>query len=122
MAKLNITQAAREWGIARTTLQRAVTRGHVAVTTLENGLKSIDSSEMIRVYGAANGRSAVSLGAARVTAVSDVKLEMFERENRLLRDRVDDLKKMLDDKENVIKNQREMLTTFFTRLAPPKRK
>ena len=113
MAKLNITQAANEWGIARSTLQRAVKRGEVSVTKGENGYNAVDSSEMARVYGAANGRSAVSLGAAVGTDILAIKVEMLERENRLLRERVNDLKEMMEAKEKVIVNQREIITAFF---------
>lgn len=119
MAKLNITQAANEWGIARSTLQRAVKRGEVSVTKGKNGYNAVDSSEMVRVYGAAKERSAVSVGAAVGTDILTIKVEMIERENRLLRERVNDLKEMMETKEKVIVNQREIIAAFFRRLPPP---
>lgn len=119
MAKLNITQAAREWNIARSTLQRAVKRGDVAVTTGENGVKTIDSSEMVRAYGAANGRSAVNLGTPSVT--TNIEVEYLKKQVTVLERMIKLQETNLTEKERVIENQREMLTAFFKRLNPPKK-
>jgi|GEM_PF-4344200 len=124
MAKLNITQAARQWNVARSTLQRAVKRGDVAVTTDQKGIKSIDSSEMIRVYGEASGRSAVNLGVASYTTDNTEirhKLELAETHKKYLLSENNLLKTELDKKDVIIANQRDMLTAFFKRLNSPKK-
>ena len=120
MANLNITQAARQWGIARSTLQRAVKRGDISLTASENGMKYIDSSEMMRVYGEALGSSAVNLGVASDTHGKEIKLlrEQIQTLNRLI-ERQD---QFIEEKEKVIESQRHYISAFFKRLAPIKSK
>ena len=119
MAKLNITQAARDWSIARSTLQRAIKSGKVSIHQDGNGAKYIDSSEMIRVYGAARQQRDVAKSVTRDTSGSSDtvhKLELYKvhyrylkRENELQKDRINHL-------EKVIESQREMLMIMHRRL------
>ena len=118
MAKLNITQAAREWGVARSTLQRAIKSGRISIHQ-ENGSKYIDSSEMIRVYGEASASSRSTLGAAQ--DILEIENESLKKQIRTLERLVDSQEKNLERQESVIANQREMLTAFFKRLRPPKK-
>ncbi|MBO1326802.1 hypothetical protein K2X14_17100 [Acetobacter sp. TBRC 12305] len=46
---LSQRQAAQTWGISRSTLQRAISKGNLSVS----GSGKIDPSEMLRVFGAA---------------------------------------------------------------------
>ena len=99
-------------------------RGDVAVTTNTKGVKSIDSSEMIRVYGEASGRSAVNLGVASYTTDNTEirhKLELAETHKKYLLSENNLLKTELDKKDIIISNQRDMLTAFFKRLNSPKK-
>lgn len=116
MARLNITQAAKRWNIARSTLQRAGKRGDVSIETDSSGTKYIDSSEMIRVYGEASGSSS-DVAPVNLGALLDAKDQQIKILNQL----VDSQALNLAEKEKVISNQRDMLTSFFKRLAPPKR-
>lgn len=80
---------------------------------------------MIRAYGEASGRSAVNLGVARSTT-SDTeikhKLELAETHKKYLISENSLLKAELDKKDVIIANQRDMLTAFFKRLNPPKKR
>ena len=49
MAKLSITEASNQFSVGRSTLYRHIKMGRITVHH-ENGLKYIDSSEMVRVY------------------------------------------------------------------------
>ena len=53
MAVISISEAARTWRIARSTLQRAIQEGRLSTTTRADGSKGIDTAELIRVFGEA---------------------------------------------------------------------
>ncbi len=55
MAVISISEAARTWRIARSTLQRALQEGKLSATTRADGSKGIDTAELIRVFGEAPG-------------------------------------------------------------------
>jgi hypothetical protein len=51
MAIISISEAAKTWRIARSTLQRAVREGRLSITTKTNGSRGIDTAELVRVFG-----------------------------------------------------------------------
>lgn len=51
MAQLNISQAAKTAGVARSTIQTHIKQGKLSAEVLGNGDKVIDTSELLRVYG-----------------------------------------------------------------------
>ena len=53
MAVISISEAARTWRIARSTLQRALQEGRLSAAVRANGSKGIDMAELIRVFGEA---------------------------------------------------------------------
>jgi len=48
---LNLSEAARRAGIARTTLYRNIKAGKVSATTMHDGTRGIELSELLRAYG-----------------------------------------------------------------------
>ena len=46
-----MTQAAEKAGISRSTLYRAIRTGRISVVSLPTGKRSIDTAELIRVFG-----------------------------------------------------------------------
>lgn len=56
MAILSISEAAREAGVARTTIQRALKEGRLSATRQSDGTKGIDTSELYRVFGEPRSR------------------------------------------------------------------
>jgi hypothetical protein len=99
MAKLSISKAAKKWGISRTSVQAAIKQGKLTAVQESATLKSIDTSDMLRVFGepknmtsAANNQvelvNEVQVGAQVELAKKDLKIEFLERENELLRDQV----------------------------------
>ena len=55
MAVISISEAARSWRIARSTLQRALQEGKLSATPRADGSKGIDTAELLRVFGEAPG-------------------------------------------------------------------
>ena len=55
MAVISISEAARTWRIARSTLQRAIQEGRLSATTRADNNRGIDTAELIRVFGEAPG-------------------------------------------------------------------
>ena len=53
---LNLSEAARRAGVARTTLYRDIKKGKLSATTMHDGTRGIDLSELLRAYG--DGRRA----------------------------------------------------------------
>jgi excisionase family DNA binding protein len=119
MAKLTITKAAKQFSVGRSTLYRAIHSGRLTVHR-ENGVKYIDSSEMVRVYGT-GGNPADTTWTSDDTALEQ-QLEVEKLHHKYLRSENALLKSELEKKDTIISNQRDMLTSFFKRIAPPKRK
>ena len=53
MAVIRISEAARTWRMARSTLQRAIREGTLSATIRADGSRGIDTAELIRVFGEA---------------------------------------------------------------------
>lgn len=53
MAVISISEAARTWRIARSTLQRAIQEGRLSATIRADGSRGIDTAELLRVFGEA---------------------------------------------------------------------
>ena len=53
MAVISISEAARTWRMARSTLQRAIQEGRLSATVRADGSRGIDTAELIRVFGEA---------------------------------------------------------------------
>lgn len=51
MAKISVSEAARLYGKDRKTLYRHINKGRLSAGSVEDGVRLIDMSELIRVYG-----------------------------------------------------------------------
>ena len=91
MALLILTQAAKTVDIACSTLYRAIQKGCISVVSQPNGSKSIGTSELQRISGSLQ-RTTKPTGqhdAPQDVALLQVRIDALERENGLLRDRLD---------------------------------
>ena len=109
MALVSISEAARLTGKARSTLHKYIKQGKLSTTTDQNtGNKSIDTSELIRVFGKISNSSTTDSDS--VTNVSklqqetpnttqslQIKLQLLEQENAHLKAEKELLSKNLDD-------------------------
>ncbi len=53
MAILTMRQAANAVGVSRSTIYRKIEEGILSLTTIPDGAKGVDTSELIRVFGEA---------------------------------------------------------------------
>jgi len=106
MASVSISEAARLTGKARSTLHKYIKQGRVSVTTdAATGSKTIDTSELIRVFGkieATHGDTVTTVVNAHQNTPSDeqslrLKLQLLQQENQHLKTEKELLLKNLED-------------------------
>lgn len=109
MALVSISEAARLTGKARSTLHKYIKQGKLSTTTDQNtGNKSIETSELIRVFGKISNLSTTdSDSVTRVSKLQQetpsttqslqIKLQLLEQENAHLKAEKELLSKNLDD-------------------------
>lgn len=109
MALVSISEAARLTGKARSTLHKYIKQGKLSTTTDQNtGSKSIETSELIRVFGKIG--NSITTYSDSVTHASkqqqetpsdtqllQTKLQLLEQENAHLKAEKELLSKNLDD-------------------------
>jgi hypothetical protein len=102
MPQVSISEAARLTGKARSTIQRHVQQGKVSKGKDAGGNPVIDTSELERVYGplqqrgSSIGHSIGQRAAPHEAGAGRGETEALKRENALLREQVDDLRKDRD--------------------------
>ncbi|MFF0931794.1 DNA-binding protein, partial [Proteus mirabilis] len=109
MALVSISEAARLTGKARSTLHKYIKQGKLSTTTDQNtGNKSIETSELIRVFGKiSNSPTTDCDGVTNVSKLQQetpnttqslqIKLQLLEQENAHLKAEKELLSKNLDD-------------------------
>lgn len=109
MALVSISEAARLTGKARSTLHKYIKQGKLSTTTDQNtGNKSIEISELIRVFGKiSNSPTTDSDGVTNVSKLQQetpnttqslqIKLQLLEQENAHLKAEKELLSKNLAD-------------------------
>lgn len=97
MAKLTIGRMANLYGLHRSTLHEAVAKGRVTVEFDGKGQKTIDLSEMIRVYGEPPGkpRHSPTPEADTLPTLPAGALQALLEELRLLREEVRELRETM---------------------------
>lgn len=126
MARLTISEASEQFSVGRSTLYRAVSNGKISVHQ-ENGVKYIDSSEMVRVFsqsgtGGTVPRDNLDTSRDNERIMLESENDSLKKQNRLLERLASSQEKNIAEKEAVIVNQREIIAAFFKRLNPPKKK
>ncbi|EMF1950269.1 helix-turn-helix domain-containing protein [Proteus mirabilis] len=109
MALVSISEAARLTGKARSTLHKYIKQGKLSTTTDQNtGNKSIETSELIRVFGKISNFSTTESDSVipvsklqqetpSTTQSLQIKLQLLEQENAHLKAEKELLSKNLDD-------------------------
>jgi hypothetical protein len=128
MAKISISEASRRTGKPRSTLHRHIRTGKLSREFNELGNPIIDMSELERVYGhllppdmKPDGATLRFAPSNRTTLDIGVQIELEEalkRENVLLRDERDDLRRRLDGEAD----GRRRLTALLTDHRSKKRR
>lgn len=139
MAQLTVRQAAEQVGVSRQTMFRKIKDGSISATVDHNGQKQIDSTELLRVFGALQTpvvtaatssdrpRLSPATGANGMSPVVQVELERLRlqlefkaAELAMAQQRIDELKQ----RERDAMTERDRLLSMLeqsTRLlaAPP---
>ena len=92
MPKLSISEASRQWGVSRRTLQRKVQDGTLSCAPGPGRAKTLDTSELVRVFGepSAHVRPEHDTGHSHTLSHAHVQLiEQLKNENELLRKELD---------------------------------
>lgn len=121
--RMNINQAAKAVGVARSTLYRDIQEGKVSVGKDARGKPYVDVSELERAYGGvtlSDTSENVSKGHSD-TLQKDKKDSALQREHDLLREQIellkserDDLRRRLDDETEERRMAQTKLTALLT--------
>jgi len=124
MAKLTARQVSTQWNVSRSTVYKKMDRGGLAYETGSDGIKYIDSSEAVRVFGSTVDSPQVSTVDSNPQEITQLRhqLELAETHKKYLLSENNLLKSESAKKDTIISNQRDMLTAFFKRLNPPKKR
>lgn len=121
--RMNINQAAKAVGVARSTLYRDIQEGKVSVGKDGRGKPYVDVAELERAYGSvtlSDTSETVSIGQTG-TPQKDKKDSALQREHDLLREQIellrserDDLRRRLDDETEERRAAQAKLTALLT--------
>jgi len=121
--RMNINQAAKAVGVARSTLYRDIQEGKVSVGKDGRGKPYVDVAELERAYGSvtlSDTSETVSIGQTG-TQQKDKKDSALQREHDLLREQIellrserDDLRRRLDDETEERRAAQAKLTALLT--------
>ena len=102
--KLSLGQAAKEVGLDKSTLSRAIKKGKLSAQRQENGGYEIDPAELFRVFPPASQKS------QRLSPSQDIPTDTL-LENRELRIKLEAAELRLRDKDDEIRDLRRRLDT-----------
>lgn len=121
--QMNINQAAKAVGVARSTLYRDIQDGKISVGKDGRGKPYVDVSELERAYGSvtvSDTSESVSKGQTE-TLQKDKKDSTLQREYDLLREQIgllkserDDLRRRLDEETEERRTAQARLTALLT--------
>lgn len=110
--KLSISEAARRAGVNRTTLHRRIEKGEISKEIGNDGKPVIDLSELARLYPSVVKNEHVQQASqqAMQQPIEQVAADALLRENSLLRETVDDLRKERDRLIGVVETQTRLIS------------
>ena len=113
MTQLSLSAAARTAGISRSTLHDHIATGKVSVQIDGQGRRAVDTSELLRVYGALRGApdSSVVQSGSQVRAGADItagqelreRVAVLETENRGLQALLSEKDARIDELRNTVR-------------------
>lgn len=108
---LTLTEAAKETGLTRPAIFKAIKNGRLSATKNDKGQFTIDPAELFRVYKPVNKvNEASKQSEIEVSADLNAKLEMMARLLMQVESERDDLRRRLDDESM----ERRKLTALLT--------
>lgn len=109
MASVNISEAAKLVGKSKRTIQRHISSGKLSKSYDVTGIAYIDTSELIRVYGKL---IVDNIGDKNPLLSPDYMTNNIENELLLLKDKVNQLEKLLIEKDERLKDKQEHIDTL----------
>lgn len=117
-------QAANAAGVSKTTLRRAIEKGRISATRLDDGSYAIDVSELHRAFPHHSDGSVTMARpvTARDPEGSQVEIDGLREQVALLKDERDDLRRRLDQSETERRQTQVQLTALLTDQRPTKKR
>lgn len=123
MTQVTISEAARRVGVARSTLLRHIKNGKVSKVIGKDGKPSLDTSELLRVYGDLKNsdkddtsdtlhqnRSTLQVDTGDRYTEKDVEIATLRAELKAALERADEFKEERDEWRGVAKKGQALLT------------
>lgn len=123
MTQITISEAARRVGIARSTLLRHIKNGKVSKVIGKDGKPSLDTSELLRVYGYLKvsdtddtsatlhqNHSMLHLDTGDRYTEKDIEIAILQAELKAALERADEFKEERDEWRGVAKKGQALLT------------
>lgn len=120
MAQVSISEAAKLTGKSRRTIQRYVATGKLSMSQSGTTGKSIDTSELIRVFGTIKQVDVTASATDDDVTMSHhdtLNNDKKELENQLLQQQVALLKQRLEDKESHIESLKSAMLLIELKLS-----
>lgn len=113
-------EAAKAVGVSKSTLRRAIERGRLSATRLDDGSYAIDPAELARVFprpSAATPEMARS-DTANDTGALRLEVDLLREQLEQIKGERDDLRRRLDFSEDERRAAQERLTALLTDQRP----
>ena len=111
MPRLTVIQAAKAGFASRPTLYRSVKNGRLAGDTGQDGVLTMDASELVRVFG-----EPVSQDGSDHDTSDAVELEVLRRENARLKADLDDARQHRDRLMTLLEARPELRPSWWRRV------
>ena len=115
----SLGEAAKELGVSKPTVQRAIKAGRMSATRNDDGSYDIDPAELSRAFPAVTRTGNVAPDLKRdETRVLQAEVEGLRQQVALLKDERDDLRRRLDAEAE----ERRRMTALLTDQRPTKKR
>lgn len=114
MAKVSISEASRLTGKSRTTLYRLISTGQLSTCTGEKNARLVDTSELLRVFGAFDGCSGEQVTEHRVTGAE----QQNEQVVNTLKQEVEHLRALVSAQSSHIESLKQAMQLLEHKTEP----
>ena len=113
MSKISISQASKEWKIARSKISQAIKSGEITSTTGARNSKNVDTADMIRVFGEPKAiKSTETDTIINHQGNQDKLIEVLEKNNARLENDVDYYRNELKARDEKIEALKSEILVF----------
>lgn len=113
MSKISISQAAKDWKIARNKISQAIKSGKITSTSGERNSKNVDVEDMIKVFGEPKAiKSTETDTIINQQGNQDKLIEVLEKTNARLENDVDYYRRELKARDEKIEALKSEILAF----------